>query len=230
MTKWKRSQAFINVALPFVRGLFQLTGGLRGYGEENIPREGGVILAPNHRSWADPPVIFLTTRRRSWYMANEYLFNIAILGKLIPMVGAFPVRRGAIDRESLRTAEAHLKEGDLLCVFPEGGTTVTGTLFYPLEGGVALLAMRANVPIVPVAITGSDAVLNSKFPYFHHHRGGVTVTYGKPLYPDQLFQDVPRKERMDLLTELLWDKIAELLPPEYVPAEKPKRPGTESAR
>lgn len=210
--------------------LFRLCGGWRVYGQENLPKSGAAILAPNHRSWCDPPAIGLAVPRACWFMANDFLFRIPVLGKLIPYYGAFPVRRGGVDRETLRTAESHLKNGDFLCIFPEGGTTVTGKLFYPLEGGVALIAMRSNVPIIPVAMTGTDGVVNPKFPFLHHHKGGITVTFGKPLYPDQLFQEAPRKERIDLLTELLWDKIAELLPPEYVPAEKPKRSGAESAR
>lgn len=219
----RHNQAIIRLLTPAVRGLFRACGGIRASGCENLPAGGGAILAPNHRSWADPPAVFLTAGRPCWFMANDFLFRIPILGSLIPEFGAFPVKRGTVDRDTLRTAQEYLQEGHLLCIFPEGGTTVTGTLYHPLEGGVALLAMRNHVPIIPVGITGSDGVLNAKPPYLHRFRGGVSVTYGKPLVPDELFPDLPRRERMDAITELLWDRIAELLPPDYLPAEKPGR-------
>ena len=222
-------RGILAVAEFFVRGLYQVLGGFRVEGVENIPPSGGVILAPNHLSWADPPSIYMATRRKCWFMANEFLFRIPVMGKLIPLVGAFPVHRGRVDREALRRAEGHLKDQDLLCVFPEGGTTITGTL-YPFEGGVALLAFRSNVPIVPVAITGTDKLLPMHPPFYPRYaRGGVRVRFGKPIYLDEVDPSLPRKERMDLLTHRLYLAVAELLPPEYVPETLWTGPGNEDA-
>ncbi|MCC2668031.1 MAG: 1-acyl-sn-glycerol-3-phosphate acyltransferase [Armatimonadetes bacterium] len=202
-----------------VRGLYQALGGFRVEGVENIPPTGGVILAPNHLSWADPPAIYMATRRKCWFMANEFLFRIPVLGKLIPIVGAFPVHRGRVDRDAIRIAEQHLKEQDLLCVFPEGGTTITGTL-YPFESGVALLSLRTGAPIVPVGITGTDKLLPMQPPHrLHYVRGGVRVRFGKPIHPDEVDPALPRKERMEALTQRLYLAVAALLPPEYLPAE-----------
>jgi 1-acyl-sn-glycerol-3-phosphate acyltransferase len=207
------------VAEVAVRNLYRMLGGFHVEGVEHIPAEGGVILAPNHLSWADPPAIYMATRRKCWFMANEFLFRIPVLGKLIPIVGAFPVHRGQVDRDAIRIAEQHLREKDLLCVFPEGGTTVTGTL-YPFESGVALLALRNNVPIVPVGITGTDRLLPMEPPHrLHYVRGGVRVRFGKPIHAADVDPSLPRKERMELLTQQLYHAVAALLPPEYLPEE-----------
>lgn len=211
-------------------GLYRLFGGLRAEGLENIPASGAAILAPNHLSWADPPAIRLFLTRRAWFMANEFLFRIPVLGKLIPLFGAFPVHRGRLDRDAIRIAEEHLRDGDLLCVFPEGGTTITGTL-YPFEGGVALLAIRNNVPIVPVGITGTDRLLPMTPPHRPHYvRGGVRLRIGKPIHPDEVDPTLPRKERIEQLTHRLYHAVAALLPPEYLPEELRTPPATGSGQ
>lgn len=211
-------QALTNALLPIGRGIYRLFGGFHASGQEHIPASGGVILAPNHRSWADPPAVRLSVRRDCWFMANDFLFRIPFVGWFIRTFGAFPVKRGAMDRDAIRHAENYLKEGDLVCMFPEGGTTITGTL-YPFEGGVALIAIRNNVPIVPVAIVGSDNILPADKFIPRYARGGVTVKFGPPIYPAEIAPELPRRERIDHVTQLLYERVAALLPEEYVPAE-----------
>ncbi len=200
-----------------LHGLFRLFGGFRVRGREHVPAHGAAILASNHLSWADPPAIRAVIHRSCWFMANHDLFEKPLLASLIRLYGAFPVHRGALDRDALRQAEQYLRDGDLLCIFPEGGTTITGTL-YPFEGGVALLAIRNNVPVVPIALTGTDRVLPADMrPRFA--RGGVTVTFGPPIHPDEIDPSLPRRERVDLFTERLYQAVAAMLPPEYLPDE-----------
>lgn len=225
---WTRP--FIGFLSVVLRVLFRLLGGLRASGKENIPPSGPVILAPNHLSWSDPPSIYMALDRRCWFMANDFLFRIPVLGKLIPYFGAFPVHRGRVDREAMRQAEEHLRDGDLLCIFPEGGTTITGTL-YPFEGGVALLAIRNNVPVLPVAITGTDKLLPTKPPQrLHYVRGGVTIRFGKPIHPDEIDPTLPRKQRIELLTDRMYHAVAALLPPEYLPDVLFQRDASETPR
>jgi 1-acyl-sn-glycerol-3-phosphate acyltransferase len=209
---------FHRLLLRAVHGVYRLLGGLRGEGLENIPEHGPAIIAPNHHSWADPPALRILIRRRCGFMANDFLFNVPVLGKLLPHYGAFPVTRGKLDREAIRRAEEHLKDGDLVLIFPEGGTTITGTLF-PFEGGVALLAIRNNVPVVPVGITGTDKLLNMHKPVPRYVPGGVKVRFGRPIHPSEIDPALPRRERVDLLTQRLYQAVADLLPPEYVPEE-----------
>lgn len=193
-----------------------MLGGLRIKGLHYISPSGAAIVAANHLSWADPPALRSVIRRKCWFMANDFLLRIPVLGPLLPMYGAFPVRRGVLDRDAIRQAEEHLAAGDLLTVFPEGGTTLSGRLM-PFEGGVALLALRANVPIVPAAITGTDRVLPAETTRLRYARGGVTITFGPAINPAEIDPLLPHRKRMDLLTERLYDAIAALLPPEYLP-------------
>jgi 1-acyl-sn-glycerol-3-phosphate acyltransferase len=206
-----------------IRGLFHVLGGYHVEGRENVPKSGAAIFAPNHLSWADPPMVRVTVARQTWFMAGDFLFVIPILGWLIRFFSAFPVHRGRLDREALRMAEQHLKDGDLLCVFPEGGTTLTGRLM-PLEGGASLLAMRSSVPIIPVGIWGTEKVLPNAAKYPHFARGGVTIRFGPAIHPNDIDAALPRKERMDRLTEEIYDAIARLLPEKYAPVpDQPRR-------
>jgi len=204
-----------------VRSLFRVLGGYHVYGKENLPRSGAAILAPNHLSWADPPAVRVTIRRLTWFMAGDFLFKIPILSSLIRFFDAFPVNQERVDREAIRKAEACLKQGDLLCVFPEGATSPTGRLM-SFEGGVALLALRNDVPVIPVGIWGTEKVLPNDNRYPHFARGGVSVRFGPPIFPADIDPSLPRKERMDELTRRMFHAVAELLPPEYRPA--PEQP------
>ena len=216
---YRQRPFLIGVTSVLIRALYRLFGGFKVTGLENVPAAGPAILASNHHSWADPPAIRAVIRRTCWFMANDFLLRIPVLGKLLPLYGAFPVSRDRLDRDALRRAEKHLQDGDLVCIFPEGGTTVTGTL-YPFEGGVALLAIRNNVPIVPVAITGTDKLLPMRPPvYPRYTRGGVTLTFGPPLHPNEVDSTLPRRERVDELTRRLYAAVAALLPPEYLPED-----------
>jgi 1-acyl-sn-glycerol-3-phosphate acyltransferase len=214
----RQSPALLQGTGAVIRGLCRLFGGFSVRGLENIPATGPAIIAGNHLSWLDPPALRSVIRRQCWFLGNDFLFQHPLLGKLLPLYGGFPVRRGVIDRDALRAAESHLKEGDLLVIFPEGGTTITGTL-YPFEGGVAMLALRAGVPIVPVGLTGTEKLLPLKHPWPHFARGGVSLTFGKAIHPSEIDPALPHRRRIELLTERLYASIAGLLPPEYVPGE-----------
>lgn len=216
-------------SLPLIRAtsavlklFYRLGGGLTVRGLEHLPARGPAILASNHLSWADPPALRVVIRRRCWFMGNDFLFRIPVIGRLLPLYGGFPVSRGKLDRAALREAERHLGNGDLVCIFPEGGTTITGTL-YPFEGGVALLALRNAVPIVPIGITGTDRVLpmHARFP--RYSPGGVKVTFGPPILPGDLDPGLPHRARIEVLTQRLYDAVAALLPPEYLPEERRPR-------
>lgn len=218
-------RAIIAVTSVVLKGLYRLYGGFRVQGLENIPATGAAIIAPNHHSWADPPAIRSVIRRTCWFMGNHDLFQIPILGRILPIYGAFPVERGTLNRDTIRLAEAHLKAEDLLCIFPEGGTTTTGRLM-PFEGGLALLALRNNVPIIPVAITGTDRLLEMKPPYrVRYTKGGVTLTFGKPIWPEEVAPEASRRERMDLLALRAYEAVRDMLPPEYRAHPDDPQPG-----
>ena len=176
--------------------LFRFTGGVTLIGRENIPRAGGVILAPNHISYVDPPIVGCYLRRQVHYMAKEELFRSKLMGAWMRWVGAFPVRRGTADRKALKHAIDLLNQGRVVCIFPEGTRSPDGKLQDP-ELGIGLIALKSQAPIVPVAVIGTDKVLPPNSKRLYRHR--VKIVYGKPLtFP----QPVQSKESRQLLEEV----------------------------
>jgi 1-acyl-sn-glycerol-3-phosphate acyltransferase len=158
--------------------LVKFFGRLKVVGRDNVPKTGGVLLAANHTSYADPPLVGIGAPRMIHFMAKSELFDVPVMGKLIARVGAFPVRRGAADRQALRIAHELLTGGEAVVIFFEGGRSPDGRLMPP-ELGPAMIALRAGVPIVPVAIINADTMLPPKGKGLHFTH--VTVIYGEPL-------------------------------------------------
>lgn len=142
-------------------------------GHENIPLTGGVIIAPNHVSFADPPLVGSATRRPLFFMAKKELFDIPVLGQLIKRTNTFPVRRGHNDISAIRTGEGLLESGECLLVFPEGTRSKDGT-FGVARSGCGMLACHTQKPVVPTRVVNSSVMAGFKKLY---------VIFGKPLYP-----------------------------------------------
>jgi cytidylate kinase len=146
-------------------------------GAENIPKHGPVIIAPNHRSLIDHPVVGAITHRQVWFMGKEELFRKALAGRLLRAMGAFPVKRGKPDRASLQRCLELLAAGEVVGIYPEG-TRRPDARFDEPEDGFSYIALRSGAPIVPVALSGTEAVLprGRKFPRFVK----IRVRIGKP--------------------------------------------------
>jgi 1-acyl-sn-glycerol-3-phosphate acyltransferase len=127
-------------------------------GKENVPKEGPVILAPVHRSFADFAFAAFCTDRKLFFMTKDEMWKNKWLGKLLLTVGAFPVHRESADREALQRAEAVLREDSVLVLFPEG-TRREGPVIEDLMEGAAFLSARTGAPIVPIGIGGSDLAM-----------------------------------------------------------------------
>jgi glycerol-3-phosphate dehydrogenase (NAD(P)+) len=131
---------------------------MKRIGREHIPAHGPVILASNHRSFFDPFVIGTMTRRPVYYVAKKELFTYnRALAWLLNSLGAFPVDRGASDRETIETAEIILGRGEIVLMFPEGTRTRPGSLGKP-KRGVGRLALDTGAPVVPIAIIGTEDI------------------------------------------------------------------------
>ncbi len=142
---------------------------LRSVGTENVPKEGPAILAMNHTSNQDPIMAALTCPRQLRFMAKSELFDIKIFGGLIRSLGAFPVHRGKGDLAAIKAAFNIFKKGEVMLMFPEGGR-VKNSEHRKAKPGVALIAQKSGVPVIPVNISGKFRFMNR-----------ITVTYGKPI-------------------------------------------------
>src|SRR3954452_10152780 len=136
---------------PFLQVFFRLSRN----GRHHIPAEGGVLLASNHRSFLDPFVIGCCLRRPIFFVAKQELFENRLIGWFLNCMGAFPIRRGESDEESVKTALALLERGDAVVIFPEGTRIRRGALKQP-KRGVGRLALESGAPVVPIAVHGSE--------------------------------------------------------------------------
>ncbi len=141
------------VFMPFFLVYFRL----QRIGREHLPRSGPLLLAANHRSFLDPFVIGTLVRRPVYYLAKRELFEKRWQAWVLNALGAFPVDRGAGDRDAIQTARAILARGDCVVVFPEGTRVRQGPLGDPRRG-VGRLALETGAPVAPVTVIGSDAV------------------------------------------------------------------------
>lgn len=165
-----------SVVNPMLRVYFQG----RIYGAENVPQQGALVVVSNHASYFDPPILSCCLRRPVAFMAKEELFHIPILKQGIQLYGAYPVSRGSADRSAIRAALNCLENGWATGVYLEGSRTPDGKIIDP-KRGAALLAAKAQAPLLPVSLWGTQKILNkgSALP----RSVPITVRIGKPIAP-----------------------------------------------
>jgi 1-acyl-sn-glycerol-3-phosphate acyltransferase len=213
--RWK--VIFLRSILTF---LFALLTRRQVYGLENIPAAGPCLIVFNHVSNFDPPLLFTLVRRTdaTGLVADAYQRH-PFYRLVVEMAGGTWIRRGASDREALRAVLALLDQGWIVGVAPEGRRSSTGALS---EGkrGPAFLAIRANVPIVPIGLSNTEKLGGALKDL---RRITLTVRIGKPfLLPPDGGEN--HKQYLQTCTDMLMCRIAALLPPEYrgVYAEHPQ--------
>jgi 1-acyl-sn-glycerol-3-phosphate acyltransferase len=171
-------------------------------GAENVPDEGGAIIAPNHKSFSDAFFIGAALPRQIRFMGKAELFQ-GRLGPTFIKLGAFPVRRGESDAEAIETARRVLEDGELLVMFPEGTRVRETEELGDPRKGVARLAIETGVPIVPCAITGTEKLRRGALV----RPGKVRLRFGEPIYPQT---DVATPESAgELMDEAVWPEITE---------------------
>ena len=164
------NRRFYDFAKFFVRLMARVVWRARVFGSENVPPAGALIVACNHLSYLDPPLLGCLCPRRISYMAKKELFTIPVLGSVIRALGAYDVdRRGSATRAIKRSLQV-LESGGAIGIFPEGTRNRAGTVVP--QTGVALLASLAQVPVVPACVRGTDRALRL---------GRVDVAFGAPL-------------------------------------------------
>lgn len=184
---------------------------LRVKGHGNIPGPGPYLIVCNHNHIADPPIVGTCVKQKSVFMAKSDLWDNAWSRFWVENYGAFPVRRGGVDRSAIRHAEKWVKRGVSVVMFPEGTRSRNGQMQQALPGSV-LLATRLGIPILPVGITGSDKLRKLGWAFLHHPT--ITVNIGKPFNLPETGGKLNREERNRLITYIM-GHVAELLPPEY---------------
>jgi len=122
-----------------------------GYGVDRVPLEGGGVVAANHFSGIDHPLIGAFSPRPLYFLAKAELFEIPVLGQVLSWLGVFAVRRGEGDREAVRHARELVREGNLVCVHVEGTRQRFGHPG-PLHPGALMIAMQEGVPVIPCAV------------------------------------------------------------------------------
>jgi 1-acyl-sn-glycerol-3-phosphate acyltransferase len=165
--------------------VYAIYGGICFEGRDNVPRKGGALVTPNHISDVDPTAVGLALPRSCYVMAKEEIFSMGFLGVLSRWLHGFPVKRYTADRTALRYAEALLKRGEVVVMFPEGKLSEDGTL-QPLYPGALLIAERAGVPIIPTIIEGTNSLLPYGETRLRRTDNGVKVSFGKPVTVSEL--------------------------------------------
>ncbi len=167
-----------------------------------------LLIVSNHLSWYDPLLLGLVFPRRVWFFTKAEAFRWPIAGWLIRSTQQIAVHRGEGDRVALERAVVYLRENKALVVFPEG-TVERQEQMITAHPGVAVIAVRANALVVPVALTGTRCILRSHGGW----RPSVYIRIGMPYMP-ALSEGTPRKAGMQVLTDEMMNKIAGMLPEE----------------
>ena len=193
-----------------VRTLLWLLTRRQVRGLENIPIQGPLLVIANHLSLADPPLLNITLEREVRFMAKAKLFRFRVLDYFMRGLGAFPVNQGHPDRKALHQAEQFLAQGYALVVFPEGMRSRSAKLQRSFSGP-ALIALRNDVPILPVGITGTEKLERAMWLL---RRPKITINIGRPFHLPPTNGRLTKMKR-DEFTQYIMERVAELLPVEY---------------
>ena len=173
-------------------------------GRENIPQKGSFIVVSNHGSLLDPPLLGHALGRNISFMAKAELFEIPLLGFIIKACGAYPVKRGIVDKNTIKTACKKLSNDNCIGIFIDGTRQKNGRVNKPKQGA-ALLAFKNQKLLLPVAIVNSHRLIRIKFfiPLFSK----IVIKVGKPVQPPQSSS----REDLNAVTMYLQDKINNLI-------------------
>ncbi len=194
---------FLAPLCPLTKGLFKKVFKVEVYGLENIPL-GPCVVASNHRSHLDPPLLNAVFPEPLRFLAKEELFKVPLVGKLLPHMGALPVKRGTGDMEVLELAMELMHYGCKVCIFPEGTRANPGEFLKP-KLGVGLLAIKSQKPVLPIYIEGTDKAFpkGAKFPKPGHP---IRVFIGKA----KVYREEENLKAYRRVAEDIMERIKEL--------------------
>jgi 1-acyl-sn-glycerol-3-phosphate acyltransferase len=184
---------------------FRIVFGLKIEGIDRVPKSGRILLAPNHRSYLDPPLAGVGLTREVFFLAKLELFGNPISGALFRMWNGIPVRRSGVDKQAIRSIGDLLNNDQAVVIFPEGGRCRTGG-FLPVQKGIAMVALKCHTDVIPVYIHGSYPWQKSLF-----HRSLMKVTYGQPIQWAEASKHGEYREQLLWITsqiEAQWREMA----------------------
>jgi len=187
--------------------LLKIVFRLRVYDRDNVPKRGAFILASNHLSHLDPPVISIASPRVLHFMARHTLFKNWAFGALIKALNAFPIKRGGIDPEGFREVIRRLKRGQVILMFPEGTRSKTGE-FGPAQPGIGFLSITAGVPILPAYVKGTREALPVGARFIKPCP--ISVYFGELIEPKNLTFSSDKKEAYGQLADYVLNEIKRL--------------------
>lgn len=172
-----------------------------------IPETGGLLVAANHASYLDIPLLGCGMRRRAWFLGRSDLFPIPILNRVLQALGWIPLRLGRVDRDAFAKAIALIKDGRVVVIFPEGSRSLDGNLRFP-KPGIGMIVSQTGCPVVPVYIKGTYEALppGAWVPRFHP----VTVIYGAPIDFSAELETSKGKELYRRVSQTVMERIAAL--------------------
>ena len=176
---------FYMISTWLARGIYSLLGTVRVYHRERSALAGPCVLASNHISHFDPPLVSVATRRKIDWMAMKDLFKHPLAALYLKAIDTFPVDRDNMDRASVKTALARLKKGRVVGMFPEGGIRAGKTSVLegaPMRPGAGALAQMAGAPLLPCLVLGTDRLYNKKN-WRLFGRTPFWVGFGEPIRP-----------------------------------------------
>jgi 1-acyl-sn-glycerol-3-phosphate acyltransferase len=200
--------AFLTWLMRFLTKSLLLGGLFTVHGVENVPRTGALLICPNHAGSVDPPLVpAFTPRSDIWSLAKSEYFASS-MAWLFRWYQAFPVVRHSADRAALKRSFDLLRDGHALLIYPEGTRTPDGVLVTP-EPGAGFIAQKSECAVLPVALTGTRAVMpkGARFP----RRARASVTFGKPFRVATKRPDGTKVGHQDA-SDAIMVRIAELLP------------------
>lgn len=200
----------MNVFYQLTRSLFRVFFILfyrhRVYGAKLLPK-GAAIIAPNHVSYWDPPMVGASYTGNLTYLAKKELFDVPVLCWCIKHLNSYPVNGSASDLNSIKLIIKLLEEGKKIVIFPEGERTDDGQLG-EIKSGIGMLALRSKAPIIPVYISGTYEIwpAHQKYPKFW---GKTAVVFGSPIYIEK-YLVLSKKESQEAIAKQVAISIATL--------------------
>lgn len=190
----------------FYRLMFAAYFGWRVYNNERVPRKGAVILAANHSSFLDPPLVGSGLHRDINYLARKSLFRVPLLGWILRMVNAVPVDRDGGGAAGLKAIIDRLHAGGAIILFPEGTRSKDGNL-QPARSGIGLTVIKSDAPVIPVRVFGTYEAWGRHVKFPRPRR--VVVKYGEPVHFEQLRTEAQNcsKARLKEIYQQVADEI-----------------------